>query len=756
MPPSVEAICRPLFPRCGSWRLTGRGTRRAASAHARLGRLLLEKTDDVVRARLHLDQALRHGPENRGTILLLAEACLRSGEPMRTIRLLDQAGAELAERDGELLEAVSLRIRSGRVWEQDLRRPENALLRYRDAADLARQTGLGQLELSAIALLASACEKLGLWTEALEAQRLLSERGPAGRPRAVSLLAQARLLAANLPEKDDADRACARALREDPEFLDAALELCALRRGGPPQPLREALQQAAVLSTDPAARAALLAELGLLAQHALHDDEGALGAFTEALRFDPQCQAALSGAAELAERAGRIAEAVGYLEALSQLLPQDSRADTFMRLAAMAERMGDPAAAAQALAHAAAEPQAPLAVLQRLLSVQRRRGLWMESDALALRASHRAELEGAPTIAAEVLLEQLRDFSEPARAVAVTEMAHRLEALLPGNAFSRWTRVRLARLAGDGGGLREALLELLPLVPEPGQASPDGQLPRRVDVQRELGETNLALGRTAEAASAYEEVCRLDPRDEEAWSALAELRGLLGHATEEANCLEQLAELMIARGESILAAERLREAARLHRSRDPQLALADLKRAAAVAESAPEILAELAGLAEELGDPDTAARALAKLAPVLATPRERARAHRRSALLSTVAVDAVVAAQLAAESDPTLPWGQLFHAVLALQSGDIGAAQALSEAALAAEAAGPDALAPAEREFAEGVAWTSARALGDVAAERLALERLCAWDPGVCRSCGGGSSCSARVRVRDRAAACSA
>jgi tetratricopeptide (TPR) repeat protein len=708
----------------------GDGDERAASAHARLGRLLLQKTDDVVRARLHLDQAVRLGAPDRSTVLALADACLRSGEPIRGIRLLDQA-AELAERAGEILEAVGIRIRCGQVWEVDLRRPENALLRYREAADLARRTGLGNLELNAVALLATACERLGLWTEALEAQRLLSERSAPGRARAEAFLAQARILSSNLADAQggDADRACSRALREDPQFLDAALELCRLRRGGPPIPLQEALQRAAALSTDPLARAALLSEEGSLALERLEDDDGARRAFLAALEIDPRCQPALSGLAGIAERGNRIGEAIGYLERLSALLPRDARSETFVRLATMAERIGDPAAAAQALGHAASEPDAGLPVLMRLLSVQRRRELWHESDALALRAADRADAEGDREAAVEILADQLRQPISSERAKAAAEMVSRLDRLSPKNASSPWVRLQLARLAKDGRALREALVGLLATESDVPLDAP--HLPGRLQLWRELGEVSLALGLLSEAAAAYEEVCRLDARDEGAVAALVDLHGLLGNVGDEARCLEHLAALLRERGENALAAERFRQAAHLQRSRDPQASLSDLKLAASVAEAPPDVLAELAAAAEELEDFEQASQALFKLAPLLSTARERARSYRRSALLSTHAERSVTAARLAADADPSLPWAQLFRANLALQSGEASAARSLVEEALEATngESGADALSEHERAVADGIAWAANRALGDVEGELRALEHLRIGDP---------------------------
>ncbi len=708
----------------------GDGTHMAASAHARLGRLLLEKTDDVVRARLHLDQALRLEPESRQTILALADACLRSSEPMRAIRLLDQA-ADLAERDGALPESVDHRLRSGQVWEEQLLRPENAVLRYRDAADLARRAGLAQLEYSAIRRLAAVCQTLGMWTEALEAQRILSERSPAGHPRAVALLAQARLLLKNVPDREASDRLCARALREDPDFLDAALELCALRRGGPAEPLLEALTQASALSREPKVRAGLLAERGALEARESKDDVSAMQAFREALQIDSQCEPALLGAAEIAERSGQFAESAMYLETLSKLQPAEARRETLVRLALIAERLDDPAAAARALALAAADPQAPLSVLAQLLAAQRRRGLWLESDELALRVSEQAEREGDATLAAEVLIAQLDDPIDLTRAATTEKISARLERLLPSNAFSRWARVRLARLGQDNVAMRDGLVALLEMLPQDAGDSgwAEVRLPPRLAIYRELGEVSRALGELAQAADAYRAVCRLDPQDAEAWTARADLEGLLDHPREEAACLERLAELLQRRGEPVTAAAHLIQAARLQLVADPGAARRNLMAASGEVAS-PESLAELAALSEQLGDVGTASRALVKLAPALSDSSQRARTLRRAAMLSTDSAEAIRAARLSAEADPSFPWGRIISGLLALESGDATAAHATLVSLLSAplDSIG-DPLEPIEEALAEGLAWSAARQLGDPVAERAALERVLQREP---------------------------
>ncbi len=229
----------------------------SARAHGRLGKLLLEKADDLPRARLHLDQALRQDPDDLASLLALTESCERSGEWVRAVRLRDRA-AELARQRGDRELASQLFAQAGATWETKIGRNENALLRYRDALAQDPDPEVRRSLLTSVARVSGA---LGLRTEALAAQREVARLSPPGRARAEAFLIESQLLAEIPDSRTAAEAACLSALEEDPSYPEAANALVQLRRSGAPEPLREALTRAAALS-DPARRAELLRERG--------------------------------------------------------------------------------------------------------------------------------------------------------------------------------------------------------------------------------------------------------------------------------------------------------------------------------------------------------------------------------------------------------------------------------------------------------------------------------------------------------------
>ena len=130
-----------------------------ARAHAELGELLLES--DPPGARLHLDRALRLAPDDVESLSALARACTAAGEHLRAVGALDRLGA-LRLRAGDRAGAVDLALQAGRIWDEQLGHVENALLRYRDAAEL------GPRAAEAHRLAAGCAERLGRWTEAAD------------------------------------------------------------------------------------------------------------------------------------------------------------------------------------------------------------------------------------------------------------------------------------------------------------------------------------------------------------------------------------------------------------------------------------------------------------------------------------------------------------------------------------------------------------------------------------------------------------
>ncbi|MHB8419214.1 MAG: tetratricopeptide repeat protein [Myxococcales bacterium] len=685
----------------------------AALAHARLGKLLLRESRDLPRARLHLDRALQLRPDDRASLSALADACEAGGEALRALRLLDRLRG-LAERDGDFGLSGRLALRAARLWEQQIRHRENALLRYRDALRACASAGPGEqpLFLEAAEGLAGLCEKLGLWTEAVEARLELAGRSPPGRPRAEARLALSRLLLRHLSDPAAADRSAREALDVDPTFAAAAEELCRLRRDGPPGPYAEALALAAGLSE---VKAPLFAELGRLQLEQLGDPAAAGRSFEAALREEPRLAAAIEGSVRAAEALGDAAATAVALRRLGASLPEGpERARIRRRLADALEAEGDLDGAVEALQEGASEGDS-IELLERLLSLQRRRGDAGAAAELSLRLAEALSAEGDRAGALAALAGQIEASlpTAPELASRLLAIARRLAPDEPR--LLRW-ELALARRKGDAEAARSALLELLAAGEAPGDSAS-----RAADL-RQLAEACAALGRLPEAAQAFEQSLELAP-SQAAAEELVSLYGRLDQPLQRAQALERLAAILEDEGRP--AAPQWLEAAEALRGADAERAARDLERAAAGAGPlAPAALKSLAELCLETGRPAAAAQAYERWADLQEDGRARAQALREAARVGDDAGQVERLARLAARADPEDPWSLPLVAAFEFEGGAAREALAAAEQALSLPA-----LDPAARAGCEAVAAEAARALGDGERELGHLEALLALDP---------------------------
>ena len=684
---------------------------RSGRAHARLGRLFLEGARDLPRARLHLDRALEIDPEDRESLLLLAGACEEGGEELRALRLLDRA-QKLSELAGERAEAAALALRSGRIWEERVGHGENALLRYREAAEAFREFGDAR-EVEAVSRAAPICERLGRWAEAVELRLAQAERTPPGRERAEALLAISRALSERLGAPRAAELNAARALESDPGFPDAALELCRLRRGGPPEPLREALATASRLS-EGSLRAGLFTELGELELRALGDVTGSLASFEEALRLEPRALAAARGLAEAAERQGEPGRLARALERLAPLEPDPAdRARCQRRLMDLAERLKAP----DLIRSLEDEPAVALDLLERMRLLHRAAGDGARAAELTRRvAARRAEAGDRPGAAVLLVEEAEAGLGRGDTGVASALLSQASE-LAPGAPAVLDLAVEVAARLGDDVATRSALLELLAAMDERREPLAAGRSYLR------LADVCGRLGREGEAVEALEAAARIDPEPERALERLAAVHLAAGRRRDRALAIERLAELAERRGQD--AASRWIEAAELLRIEDPDRAAVDLERAAAGDGAAgAEAARMLAELWKARGDGRRELEALWRFAERLRDGAAKAAALEEIALRAGGA-DSERAVRLAVEADPDRLWTQAAFAGIALGAGDPAAALAAARRALGT---GPR-LPEATELFCEAVAAAAAELVGDEGA--LAhVERLVELEPG--------------------------
>jgi len=561
------------------------GEAEKASAHARLAEMLL-KTDPPS-ARLHLDQALRLAPDDAAALAALARACEEAGEYLRAVRAHDRL-RELCLARGDTAGAARSALAVGVLWEERLGHPENALLRYREASDLAP----GSPEPRERA--ARAADALGHWAEAADHYAGLMASLDLGAPGAAEIAARAHRALAAIAETrlGDPTRAASHleaALAAEPGDAASLERLAALYRTlRRPAELLGTLDELAPRAASTAARAALLAEAGDLCLGPLGLPDAARSHFAAALANDPQCRAALEGMARIASVRG---DAHAEREVLSRLVllskEPAEEASLYDRLARACEKAGDLSAAARAAASARrAEPS--LVRLGESVRVAR-----LARDAPAL-ADHLAELATASRAAGDA----------PGAVAALVERATLLAAESPALALGALAEAR-ALAPGDPAVLRA-----------------------QADVAEAAGDPLLALsGLRALLVAGAPDAPRLELRAARVARAAGDVRASREHAERalslgEASAADLLAEILegsddhASRAALLERAGRFLEAARLWERAGgaPERLRAALARASADPASADEALSRLAEARLTAGDRPGAAEALVRLA----------------------------------------------------------------------------------------------------------------------------------------------
>ena len=224
----------------------------AADAHVQLARLCAQTEDDIAGARLHCEAALRLAPDHPEALLQLGDLCYRSGEWLRAIKALDRL-REVAMGRHEVDRVGRANVLAGLVWETGLKQPENALLRYREAASLL------PAEAQPLYLAARVAESLGKVQEAVAGyQQAVELAGPAPENEDVrksahaSHHALARLLKTKLGEPARAREHLEAALAIDPQDTVALDELLPyFRASGKAPELADACEKAAAVLEDP-------------------------------------------------------------------------------------------------------------------------------------------------------------------------------------------------------------------------------------------------------------------------------------------------------------------------------------------------------------------------------------------------------------------------------------------------------------------------------------------------------------------------
>ena len=603
-----------------------------ARAHAELGELLLES--DPPGARLHLDRALRLAPDDADSLSALARACAAAGEHLRAVGALDRLAA-LKRKSGDLPGAVALALEAGAVWESRLGHVENALLRYREAAEL------GPRAAEAHRLAASCAERLGRWTDAADHHAAALAVLDRTTPEAGSLAAAHHRARADVAERHLADPAGAAthleaALATGPLEAPELTRLASLhRRLGRSAELLATLDRLAPLTAEPEARAVLLAEAGALALGPLGRPDLATDRFADAARLDGTCRPAIEGLALLALGRG---DGAAERDALLKLVPlardRAEEASVLDRLAAACERAGDLSAAVRALAAARrAEPSR-----QRLAAASalaRRSGDHPVLAALLAEQAQAALAAGDRSAATAAWRERAELLSETAPELALTALDE-ARALHPADPALPRLEALLAERVGDHhralGALR-ALLSAGPTQPGPLEL-------RAARAALAAGEQSAALAHAERALAAGEHeasdvlVAAVEQGGDPAGHVDALL--LAGRVFEAASLAERLGDragavraLERAAEGRETAGEALRQLLRIHAAAGDTAAAASTLLSAARRAGGREG-AELAWRAFSLTGGDTALATAAGADPTFA-PARAERAVRRAA-----------------------------------------------------------------------------------------------------------------------------
>ncbi|QSQ23007.1 flagellar hook-length control protein FliK [Pyxidicoccus parkwayensis] len=701
----------------------------AADAHVHLARLCAQTEDDVAGARLHCEAALRLAPDHPDALLLLGELCHRGGEHLRALKALDRL-REVAMARHELDRVGHADLLAGRVWDEGLKQPDNALLRFREAVSLLP----GEPE--PLFAAARVAEGLGRLQEALAGyQQALELAGPAPRSEGVrhaahaSHHALARLYRTRLGDPARSREHLEAALALDPRDAVALEELIPyFRATGRSQELAEAVEKAAALQEEPGKRAALWAEAGELYRGKLQQPEKAERLLLLALEADSDHRAALESLLALAEARRDGSLLTRCLSSLARLATDlKDRAQKYRRLAVAARDLAfDLDLAVHALQEVLRAEPDDLPALGELCALQRKRAD-MAGLATALEERARvAEAQGDKRLAA----------------AALRELAGVLEARLGRVGDALVALEKAARLAPDAAVLldladlslrcerpehaRRALETLLSTLPR--TAAPE----KLADVRARLGRACEMLGDREGAIAAYAQAFPLRRLDD---ALAARLETLYTEAGET----QALAELWASRAQALMGADRAEEAAPLFLQSARALLergekASALLRLTAALEASPqgplaaEVLESLAELELERGEKLEAARLYARRAALVPEARAGAKLLFRASLLAagTSREEAFLAEAL--ERDSSFAPARQRRGELRLPT-DARAALEDFEAVLALPPVDADAPREAERVALTRKAATAAVRAGRTDSARRLLAEYCARAP---------------------------
>ncbi|MCL2178016.1 MAG: flagellar hook-length control protein FliK [Proteobacteria bacterium] len=604
-----------------------------AHAHTHLARLCAMSSEELAGARLHCEAALRILPDHPEALLRLGQLCFQGDEHLRALKTLDRLRqVALLRHDIPLVGEAN--IWAGKVWEEGLKQPENALLRYREAVSLLPNSAQALLSQGRVA------EVLGHFPEALTAyQQAIELVGPSPQLKENRRMAShahralAHLYQARMENPGLAQTHLEAALFLEPSDVSLLEELLPkLRNAGKLAELADLCERAVSFVSAPQKRTELLLEAAELYRGPLSNPERALKLLLTAFDMMPTHRPILEALLSLAEAMQNSALVCKVLRNLV-LQEADTRKKVLLhrRLAISAKVAGDfPLAIASLNAVLQEEPEdvVLLGELSHLLRLQH------DMSALVVVLEKRGDIafrQGDKSMATQAFRELSSVFE--------AKLGRKKEALEVLQKVAFWTKepgslselVELAWRCERADVAKEALETWLAL---PSSANKPEQIAK---IRAQLGKAYEGLGDKEAAKQCYAEAFVYRRLDDELASKLeAMLRNQASYV--------ELAEFWNQRAQALGGAGRIREASLFYFQSAQQLldlsqsvlAMQRLQAAVEVAPNSPEAayaLEQMARMAQGSGETQEAARLWAECAACTTEPTRAAESYWAAAQL---------------------------------------------------------------------------------------------------------------------------
>lgn len=449
----------------------------------------------------------------------------------RRMRKFDEV-VELLLTDGDRAANASERARAftevGRIYEQDLGHPEQALVALTQAlCEDPKDAKLG----GEIERLAGS--KVELWNELLETLMGTINREGIPTEDRMLLLERAGKWWTERAERPDLGASCFQTALDHSPGADFALEGLGqvYRRTEEWADLVGVLRRRAERAPIPSVRRDLWFEAAEVLEHRVGDREGARALYERVLSEDPQHQAA-SALARIYERLEDFPALVRHLEERLRFLPDRESGPALCRISdLLAQKLGQPAEAARKLEEALEKDPSNLDLLRALEHLYPRLGRFRE---LTLNLERQIECSATPRQKLE-LLERLaalheREFLDYESAASCL---NRLLEIDPQDSSALEALARNTRALERWEDLARIYDRHQQLVQDPKQ-----KIPLLLERARVLA---AELGSAERATSAYKAVLALDPEEPHALFALSELREAAGDTREALPAIESLA-----------------------------------------------------------------------------------------------------------------------------------------------------------------------------------------------------------------------